>query len=234
MLRKFLVLLCIFSLSCASVDYKRSAYNSVAMVKFETIDQKSKEGSWITGTAFAVDENYLITAAHVCKAGVEQIVLPNVTNFSVYLVYVNKNENISTVKDFKIVDLDMENDLCLIYKNKHGLVPVILTAKELKIRDSVFTVGAPASSFPIEAEGFVSLPHMDMMSGPKDRMILSLDVYSGNSGGPIFDSKGRMVGVLVAAKRDYLHLGIAVKSKYVIQFLKQYSTKQVKVKIREE
>jgi serine protease Do len=234
MIRKILALFCIFNLSCVAVDYKRLAYNSVAMVKFESIDQKSKEGSWITGTAFAVDENYLITAAHVCKAGVEQIVLPNLTNFSVYLVYVNKDENMASMKDFRIVDMDIENDLCLIYKNKHGLVPVVLTAKELKIRDSVYTVGAPGSAFPIEAEGFVSLPHIDMMSGPKDRMILSLDVYSGNSGGPIFDDKGRMVGVLVAAKRDYLHLGIAVKSKYVIQFIKKYSAKQLKVKIREE
>ncbi len=107
-----------------------------------------------------------------------------------------------------------------------------MTAKELKIRDSVYTVGGPGSAFPIEAEGFVSLPHIDMMSGPKDRIVLSLDVYFGNSGGPIFDSKGRVVGVLVAAKKDYLHLGIAVKTKYVIQFLKQYSTKQVKVKMQ--
>ncbi len=68
MIRKILTLLCIFNLvACASVNYKRVAYNSVAMVKFETINKKSNEGSWITGTAFAVDENYLITAAHVCK-----------------------------------------------------------------------------------------------------------------------------------------------------------------------
>jgi S1-C subfamily serine protease len=178
MLKKFLALLCIFNLSCAGLDYKRSAYNSVAMVKFETIDPKTKDDSYITGTAFAVDENYLVTAAHVCVSGVQEIVLKNLQNFSVYLIYLDKDENVATKKDFKIVEIDRKNDLCLIYKQKHGLKPVILNGKEMKIRDPVFAVGAPASTFPIESEGFLSLSGLTVDGDQEwpDVMLMSLDI----------------------------------------------------------
>ena len=232
MLRKFLVFVCLFVVSCSSLDYKRAAYNSVAMIMFQSIDQKTKQADFVSGTAFAVDENYLVTAAHVCRAGVEDIILKNIENFSVFLIVMGKDENTAKIKDFKIVAVDEENDLCLIYKGSHGLKPVTLSSKEVKIRDSVFIVGAPASNFPIEAEGFVSSPHVDMYDDWKDRMILSLDIFGGNSGGPVFNADGSVVGIISAGSHRYLHLGIAVKSKYLIEFLKKYSDKQIRVNIK--
>ncbi len=236
MLNKFLAVLCIFNLSCAGLDYKRNAYNSVAMVKFETIDPKTKDDSYITGTAFAVDENYLVTAAHVCVAGVQEIVMKNLANFSVYLIYLDKDENISMKKDFKIVDIDRKNDLCLIFKPKHGLRPVTLSGKDMKLRDPVFAVGAPASTFPIESEGVLSLSSMTVDGDQTwpDVMLMSLDICGGNSGGPVFDKNGNVVGVIVAGSRRYDHIAIVVKAKYVIKFLKNYSANQVPVKIREK
>lgn len=231
--RKFLIAISLFSFSCASLDYKRQAYNSVALIKFEGTDTKTQENDYITGTAFAVDDNYLVTAGHVCKAGIEKIVLQYIDNFSVFLVSINKEEGYSTQKDFKIVALDLENDLCLIYKKHHGLVPVTLSSKEVKIRDAVFIVGAPAGNFPVEAEGYVSGPSVDFVANEwKDRIMLSLDVFGGNSGGPIFNARGHVIGMISAGDRRYLHFGIAVKSKYIIKFLKDFSEKQIKVKVK--
>jgi serine protease Do len=233
MFRSLIIALSIFSFSCASV-WKRQAYNSIAMIKFESIDPKTQDDSYITGTAFAVDENHLVTAGHVCRAGVEEIILKNVDNFSVYLIYLTKDEGLNNVKNFRIVDLDLENDLCLIFKKGHGLIPVTFSSRDLKVRDPVFIVGAPAGNFPTEAEGFVALPSVDFLRyGWKDRFTMSLDVFGGNSGGPIFDANGNVIGMISAGDTRYLHMGIAVKTKYIIKFLKDYSDKQTKVKIKQ-
>jgi S1-C subfamily serine protease len=222
-----------FSTSCAG-NYKRLAYNTVAMIKFESIDKVSKDDSYVTGTAFAVDKNHLMTAGHVCRAGVEEIILKNIDNFSVYIIFINPSESLTVVKDFKIVSIDLENDLCLIRKDSHGLLPVTFSSREVKIRDSVFTVGGPAGNFPTETEGFVSLPSADFPSnGWKDRMVMSLDIFSGNSGGPIFDSNGNVIGLVSAGDRRYLHFGIAVKTKYIVKFIKDYSETQLKVSIKQ-
>lgn len=109
------------------------------------------------------------------------------------ITYVDKDEELMESQNFKIIAIDTKNDLCVIEKPNHRLIPVKI-AKDYKpkIRDRIFTVGAPHGTFPIETEGFVSSPFI--FSTDKElngKMMCSLPIYRGNSGSPVFNDKRR-------------------------------------------
>jgi len=200
----FLIFVAVLTLSvqvcCVSKQltpelYKRVAYNSVAMVEveFEIHDLKSKTISKpsISATAFAIDKKYLATAGHFCM-GVFEYALKSRTLKS-KITYVDKDEELSESMNFKIITIDVKNDLCIIEKPNHRLIPVkLVTDYKPKIRDKVFTVGAPHGIFPIETEGFVSVP--SIRSSDKElngKIMCSLPIYRGNSGSPVYDDNRR-------------------------------------------
>jgi S1-C subfamily serine protease len=118
---------------------------------------------------------------------------------------------------FQIKAIDVKNDLCVISKPDHGLLPVTLAQDdELHIRDHVFTVGAPASTFPIETEGYVSLPAIDSDSWELNgKVLLSLSIYSGNSGSPVLNAAGEVVAVIVMGSPRYPSIAIATSVRHV-------------------
>jgi hypothetical protein len=206
--------------------YKRQAYNQVAMVEveFEVVNEAAQTVSHpsITATAFAVDKIHLATAGHFCMGAFEmsmrsKSVKPKIT-------YVDKNEELTESPNFKIIAIDVKNDLCILEKANHGLVPVIFPKDfKLKIRDKIFTVGAPHSTFPIETEGHVSVPFIFSTSEELNGKIMcSLGIYSGNSGSPVFNSKGEIIGIIVMGSKQYINIAFLTNSKYLVTLLERY------------
>ena len=188
------VQLCCISKSIKPELYKRNAYNSVVMLEmeFELLNEKKEViHPGITATGFAVDSLHLVTAGHFCISGLQNALKSKSVKTS--MLYVSGNEELVEIKNFRIVLIDVRNDLCIIERQGHHITPVVF-AKDYrpKIRDKVFTVGAPANSFPVETEGVVSLPSV-FSSEPEmnGKILCSLAVYKGNSGSPVFNQDRR-------------------------------------------
>jgi S1-C subfamily serine protease len=129
-------------------------------------------------------DGYLVTNAHVAKD------CPSMT-----MTHDGREISIK-----HILAMDPETDLALLSTDEPwGTVPV-LSGNPAQIGDSVFALGFPLrgvlSSEPIITMGIVNA--MAGMRGDATEFQMSAQVQPGNSGGPVLDESGKIVGVVVA------------------------------------
>jgi S1-C subfamily serine protease len=140
-----------------------------------------------SGTAFAVrPDGYLLTALHVVK---------NATDIEVACPETGKQKAVLGLYS-EITDL-------AVLRTAGGRTPshlVLAEPKSIQIGQRVFTVGFPATgllgSNPKYTEGSVS-----SLSGPggdASYLQITVPVHSGNSGGPLLNEGGEVVGIVVA------------------------------------
>jgi S1-C subfamily serine protease len=104
-----------------------------------------------------------------------------------------------------VIDTDKEDDLALL-KVEGGSFPALaLSAKDtVDLGQQVFTIGFPN----IEMQGFDpkytegSISSLSGMQGDEKEYQISVPVQPGNSGGPLCDANGEVVGVVVARLND--------------------------------
>jgi S1-C subfamily serine protease len=206
--------------------------------------EKKVEPTGISASAVAIDKKHLLTAAHFCepvlqgwsKQGIVQeqklgaIVLAKATiklKKNMKMTYLNNNEEVVSMDNVNIVTLDKAKDICLLERKGHGMVPaVIATPSTVHRGDKVYIVGAPLGVFPVKTEGEVAILsiHFEEKEGAKfnGRIIVTAPATNGNSGGPCFNVKGELVGLLIAGAEGYDHLSIVTPSKMILSFLKKF------------
>jgi S1-C subfamily serine protease len=114
---------------------------------------------------------------------------------------------------------DNERDLALLKLDRPGLpVVVFVSADSLKSGVRVAAVGAPLGLKNSVTEGVVSAPAREV-NGQKYLQI-SAALNQGNSGGPVVDSAGNVVGIATAIIKEATNVGFALPSDSVLDFLK--------------
>jgi S1-C subfamily serine protease len=128
-----------------------------------------------------------------------------------------------------IVAVDKENDLALLQAD---VTPVVLPSfRTARLGESVFAFGFPLTGF-LAASGNFTAGNITATAGIRDdaRMIqTSAPVQRGNSGGPLLDASGGVVGIVVAkldalkfanvAKDLTQNINFAIKTSIAVQFL---------------
>ncbi len=140
------------------------------------------------GTGFAItQEGHIVTNYHVIKGG--------------------NSIRVKTAKDFLPADIiaaDAGNDLAMLKINAKTDCVVFSSARTAQLGQTVFTVGFPMP----DVQGFSPKVTKGVISGLKgikdDVRNYQIDaaVQPGNSGGPLADDRGRVVGVVVARLSD--------------------------------
>lgn len=169
-----------------------------------------------TGTGFFVDKNgYLITAYHVIQ-GSKLIKI----NTSIGLV------------DASVVFGDVATDIAIlkIEGSNFSILPLV-SSSSVKTGDKIFTMGYPnirmQGQEPKYTDGTIS-----SLSGSSNNLRyfqISIPVQPGNSGGPLVNEQGCVVGVVTARLSDAIaisetgsipqNVNYAVKSAFVLPFL---------------
>ena len=112
---------------------------------------------------------------------------------------------------------DPQNDLALLQTSyKPTKIPRVRDTR-VKTGESVAVIGFPLATYDLTiTEGIVS-----SLSGGGDSslMTISAPANQGNSGGPVLDTNGLIVGVLTASQNDAQNTNYAVKSSAVRNFL---------------
>ena len=165
------------------------------------------------GTGFIISEDGLIvTNKHVVSdLGAK------------YKVVIGKDETVEVVNIYR----DPVNDLAIIKVNKSGLKPVEMgDSGKLKVGQTVIAIGTALGEFrSTVTKGVISGLGRGITAGgvglgmEKLEDVIQVDaaINSGNSGGPLFDSSGKVVGVNVAVSQGGQNIGFALPINLVKQ-----------------
>lgn len=175
-----------------------------------------EEVGYSTGSGFFVsDEGHVITNFHVIEDAKE------------IKVITKSGETL----DAQVLKRDPANDVALL--QIQGTSKGLTLSDEIVKGESVLTIGYPLVAVQGQ-ESKVTLGHVNALSGVKgDVRFVQIDVpiQPGNSGGPLFNEKGEVIGVVTATLNVIQTLresgnlpqnvNYAVKSDYVLPLLRK-------------
>jgi S1-C subfamily serine protease len=159
----------------------------------------------VLGSAFFVDSSgLLITNYHVIVSEVD----PAYEGYS--RMYVRMGDSASSRTPAKVIGWDKAMDLALI---KADITPeyVFSVVDRIipKTGDTVYAIGSPGGLEKTVTQGIVSaLGRRFLQIG--DVIQIDAAVNHGNSGGPVVDRDGRLVGIVFAGVEQYENLNFAV------------------------
>jgi S1-C subfamily serine protease len=159
----------------------------------------------VLGSAFFVDAaGFLITNYHVIASEVD----PSYEGYS--RMYIRLGDSSSARIPAKVVGWDKTMDLALIKAEiKPEYVFSVVDRIIPQVGDTVYAIGSPGGLEKTVTSGIVSaLGRRFLQIG--DVIQIDASVNHGNSGGPVVDMAGRLVGIVFAGIENYPGLNFAV------------------------
>jgi serine protease Do len=170
------------------------------------------------GTGFALSANgYVVTNSHVIK-GADSIYIQNTKGQS-YKVSVVHEDPFYDVAILKIVDENFKS---------FGALPYSFKKVASAVGESVFTIGFPKDD-QVLGRGYVS--SKNGYKGDTTEYQVDISVNNGNSGGPLLDNKGNIVGIVKGKQSASDGAAFAVKSRFILSAIEGISIDSIKSEI---
>ncbi|OCT11176.1 hypothetical protein A8709_05700 [Paenibacillus pectinilyticus] len=97
-------------------------------------------------------------------------------------------------------------------------VPLELRSSPVKHGEKVFAIGYPMKETKIITEGIVNSPRAPING--RDRVLISAQIVSGMSGGPILDKYGNMAGLISGSLRTMNNIHLVVGTGDIVKIMK--------------
>ncbi|MCX7053868.1 MAG: trypsin-like peptidase domain-containing protein [Proteobacteria bacterium] len=162
---------------------------------------------WSIGTAVAIGPNTFVSAGHVIAAGAGRTIGPPALRDSDGNVYaIDRVLQYSLPEDYVVFSLD---------KPPATLQP-LATSTTFDVDDVVFAVGNALGEGVVIRDGLLTSLTPEDRNGRWKWLRFSAATSPGNSGGPLLDSEGRVLGIVVA-KSPNENLNYALPIERVLQ-----------------
>ncbi len=173
-------------------------------------------------TGFVIASNgYLVTNYHVTK-NADSVYIESMTDHKRFKVEVVHSDQRLDLSILKITDKDFKT---------FGRLPYNILNKESDLGESVYTLAYPRSNMGmIFGEGSISAKS-DWV-GDTVKYQVSIPVNPGNSGSPVFDSNGNLVGIVSRKYTDAEVATAAVKSEYLHSVIDSVNCKEPSQKLQ--
>ena len=181
----------------------------------------NSSGNTWSGTGFALNNGYIATNYHVIE---------NASNISVLGIAGNASERYVA----SVIATDKVNDLALIQiKDSRfygfGQIPYSVKSTTSNVGESVFVLGYPlittmgneiklTTGVISSKTGFMGDVALYQISAP---------IQPGNSGGPLFDNQGNLIGVVNAKHKDTENVSYAIKASYLNSLVESVASNSI-------
>ena len=187
-----------------TVDYLEMRYNIEDENENDVFESSTCEGS---GTGFAINENgYIATNYHVIK---------DCEN-----IFITSNQSEKEVKA-KVVLRDKQNDLAILKIDNYIAEIPYKFEEEAKVLEDVYAYGYPLT-YQLGENIKATNGTVSSLSGGNDddRIILhTAPIQPGNSGGPLFNKDGNIIGVNTAKFTNAENVSVTMKISLLIDHM---------------
>jgi S1-C subfamily serine protease len=222
-----------------SVDTEQTSITADELAKrtvYVSMENSNGDECWSGSGAVVLDGTYVLTNEHVSSLDTSDADLADCTELKIGIVE-RSSDKPSKFFDVSVVESSEFYDLALLkidLENSEPLTPFQVREEELGLDVPVRVIG-----FPGLGGGTITLTS-GVISGTDDRESadfykVSATINKGNSGGPVVDSEGNLVGIATALRPAGIDctedncvssgtaLGLARPIKYALPFLRKYS-----------
>jgi serine protease Do len=187
--------------------------NQRAIISSRPSESKEAEAnvSVFTGTGFALTrDGYVLTSYHVVQDA-RSIILTNgrFEQLEAETVYADKSLDLALLK---INSSDFIGFSDIPYNFRKNIADP---------GDKVFTLGYPREDL-VFGEGSIS--SYTGYEGDTTSYQVSIPVNPGNSGGPLFDSNGNLLGIIAGRNAGAEAASFAVKSRWIAQYIQEHDS----------
>jgi hypothetical protein len=167
----------------ASVDTPGVHHAAEAVVKISSLGC----GGLVTGSGFPVGVGYIVTNAHVVSGTTNHTVLtPSGALMQATVVY-----------------FDPERDVAVLYAPQYRTAPLVFGPAQRATKGAVigYPGGGPEQESPAVVDGTITAEGRDIYSSntvTRQIFVITARVRPGNSGGPLVDLDGRVLGLVFA------------------------------------
>lgn len=180
----------------------------------------SEKQEW-SGTGFALKNGYIVTNYHVIE---------NAKSINVQGI----NGNFDKQYNATIVATDKYNDLALLQIADNsfkgfGTIPYNVKTTVSEVGEDIFVLGYPLTSTMGDeiklTTGVIS--SKTGFQGDVSLYQISAPIQPGNSGGPLFDYNGNLVGIVNAKHKGAENVGYAIKTSYLKNLIESSITASI-------
>ncbi len=167
----------------------------------------------IEGTGFALNnEGYIITSWHLIN-GADSVFVANDICERTSAIVIGHHSN------YDVAILKLNNSE--LFKLKP--VPYVFKMSKSQIGEKLFTLGFPRKDM-VYGEG--SLSSLSGFKNDTSMYQISIPVNAGNSGGPVLDEQGSVIGVIHGKQASSEGTAFALKSKIIEELLAEIEAEQ--------
>lgn len=189
---------------------QRAIINGIASADAATPAPRSARFS---GTGFAISpDGYIVTSSHVIQ-GADSILIENKAGLKYKVTEVHRNT------DYDLTILKVEGPAFAGFSK----LPYTFKTTASDLGERVYTLGFPREDI-VFGEG--SLSSASGFEGDTTSYQISIPLNPGNSGGPLLDDKGNVIGVINGKQAGQEGAAFAVKSSYLLQMVKEMKERE--------
>jgi len=167
------------------------------------------------GTGFIISsDGYVVTNAHVISGG----------------SYANAILSDQQIKPMALVGYDSDMDIALLKIDGNYNELDFADSDNIKVGEKVIAIGNPLGlSFSV-TEGIISAIHRKINSYPGEYIQTDAALNPGNSGGPLIDTNGEVIGIN-NFRIEGENLGLALESNFIVDTVNEISSTALGVEI---